>query len=393
MPNSSRNPNQVLIDAEQKGYSRILFQQGKPVCDFELTLLGDLANPQRMAAQYIGSGVPAGNDGFAISDLNVAGSDFAIKAGRCLVNGKEVVLATNTTYKNQPHQEQIRNFSVGKSNVYLRVFPREVTDAEDASLANQNDVGTVTALREKTDWEVVVSAATINQPGHFLLATIDTSANVVTKVTDRRRKELTMSSLRDQFDAFAGVSTGLAERLNASLTAEGALKAGVVGNTQLAKDSVTSDKIADANVTVGKLAANAVQEATLSVNSVSKRTIQNRVVAMSKLDLSSVVRSKVSVPVAKAVGLLGQQVIVPGELPVVLQEGDEHAFFLISVRVLEPRVKGGNGVNWMHRSVGIATPTLADPNATIHQHQVVLQNLSTETAVTVEVTGFRIADA
>jgi len=63
MHSFSIDPSQVLKDATKKGYSRVRFQQGKPLLDRELNLLGDLSNPQRIAEPYIGSGVPAGSDG------------------------------------------------------------------------------------------------------------------------------------------------------------------------------------------------------------------------------------------------------------------------------------------------------------------------------------------
>jgi hypothetical protein len=59
MHSFSKDPKQVLLDANTKGYSRVRFQQGKPLLDRELNLLGDLAHPARIAEPYIGSGVPA----------------------------------------------------------------------------------------------------------------------------------------------------------------------------------------------------------------------------------------------------------------------------------------------------------------------------------------------
>src|SRR5437588_927980 len=140
MNSFSKDPKQVFQEATKKGYSRVRFQQGKPLLDRELNLLGDLAHPGRLAEPYIGSGVPAGSDGFAIT--NLVPNDFTIGAGRCLVNGNEVV-TTNTTYQKQPNQGNVVNFPAATFGVYLHIFPTEFTDAEDPDLKNAGDVGFV----------------------------------------------------------------------------------------------------------------------------------------------------------------------------------------------------------------------------------------------------------
>lgn len=369
----SKEPNQFFQDATQKGYSRVLFQEGKPVLDRELTLLGDLSNPRRIAEQYLGSGVPAGSDGFAVSNLNVAGSNFTIGAGRCLVSGNEIILAANITYKTQPHLDNVVAFPAGVLNVYLRVFPTAITEAQDPDLKNGGDVGFVTALREKADWEVLISVPAINQPNHFLLATIDTAGN---KITDRRRTELTVSALRDELNAAHGTAAKLSGRLDLSLAADGTIKPNTVTNLQLADNAVTATK----------LAANVVNEVALANNSVSKRTIQNGAVSMPKLGLTLVFDAQVSVPASPAPGQ-------PGEAAVVLQAADEHAFFLISVLQVAPRPPIpqpiGFLLNWLRRVAAIKGPGLGAPFA--HQHQVLFQN-STGSQITVACRAFRIAD-
>jgi len=37
----------------------VRFQQGRPALDRELNLAADLASPQRLAARYLGNGLPA----------------------------------------------------------------------------------------------------------------------------------------------------------------------------------------------------------------------------------------------------------------------------------------------------------------------------------------------
>lgn len=156
MGNYSRNPQAALADAMQKGYTRVRFQQGKPILDRELNLASDLAAPTRILRHYLGSGVPEGSDGFLLENFDPVTHDFTIKAGRCLVNGLEVMLGSDTTYRNQPHKGNVGTFP-DVSLIYLRAFTVEVNETQDADLRNAGDVGFETALRERVDWEVYVS--------------------------------------------------------------------------------------------------------------------------------------------------------------------------------------------------------------------------------------------
>lgn len=239
MGNFSKDPSTVLQDALEKGYTRVRFQQGKPLIDRELNLLGDLVSPQRLAAHHLGNGVPADSNGFRISSLNPSTDDFEIEAGRCLVNGYEVVLAANTSYQTQPNLDNVTSLPSGTSFVYLHIFRREVTGAEDSSLLNADDVGFETAVREKVDWEVLVSSTAINDLDHFLLAEIDTRS---VTVQDRRRTNLTLAVLADEINLARGSASELSNRLNASLADDGTLKANVV----------ESDTIAEADGTTGQ---------------------------------------------------------------------------------------------------------------------------------------------
>ncbi len=171
MGNYSRNPQTAHADAVQKGYTRVRFQQGKPILDRELNLAADLAAPNRLLARYLGNGVPEGSDAFNIGTVLVAADDFTIQGGRCLVNGYEVTLASDTSYKNQPHKEHVIPLPKNVLNyVYLRVFPVEVNEAQDGDLRNAADIGFETALRERVDWEVLLAANEVTANDHFLLA-------------------------------------------------------------------------------------------------------------------------------------------------------------------------------------------------------------------------------
>jgi len=383
MHSFSKDPKQVFLDATTKGYGRVRFQQGKPLLDRELNLLGDLAHPARIAEPYIGSGVPAGSDGFAINNLNVAGGDFTIGAGRCLVNGNEVVLGANTTYKTQPNKGKVTVFPATPFGVYLHIFPTEFTDVEDADLKNAGDVGFVTALREKTDWEVLTSVAVPSEANHYQLATIDPVAKTI---ADNRRKELTVASLRDEISAARGTAAKLSDRLDASLAPDGGIKANTITNAQLANDSITTNKLIDGSVIGQKVAVRGINEVNLANSGVSKRTIQDGAVSLVKLGLTLVANDvQLAVPAATA--------NVPGEATVTLQTVDEHAFYLISVRQISPRPQSPNplglAVNWVHRILTVKGPGLGSPYS--HQHQVVVQN-PTGTPITVACKAFRIAD-
>ncbi len=353
----SRDPAVVLQDAIQKGYARVRFQQGKPVLDRELNLLGDQSSPTLLADQYLGNGVPSGNGGFRIGNLNVASNDFTIEAGRCLVAGHEVALAANTTYRTQPNNANVAALPAGASNVYVRAVLRPVTQAEDAALGNTGpgDVGQVTAVRDKADWEVLVSAAPINARDHFLLAVVNTAANTV---TDRRRADLTLAAVRDEVSGARGTTASVGARVGVSLADDGALRANVVTGPQLANAAVVRRTIADGAVSVAKLSPAAI------------------------LDV------QVTVPPAPGAGQVA-------ELAVDVESADEHAFHLVSVRYVGPRPAGlpppvafVNFFNWTRRTALVKAPGTTQIT---HRHQILLQNPN-NFAITVACKAYRIAE-
>jgi hypothetical protein len=352
----SRDPSAVLQDALAKGYSRVRFQQGKPVLDRELNLLGDLASPTRLADQYLGNGVPAGSNGFRVSGLNVATSDFVIEPGRCLVGGHEVTLAANTTYRTQPNTGNVAAFPAGSSNVYLRSFTRPMTQAEDPTLGNTGpgDVGQETAVREKADWEVLVSAAAINARDHFLLAVINTAANTV---ADRRRLDLTVAGVRDEVSLARGSAASLGARVGVVLADNGALR------------------------------ANAVAEPALANGAVSRRTIADGAVSVLKMSPVPLIDLQVAVPAAPAGGV--------AELAVDVETADEHAFHLTSVRYVAPRPAGlPPAANFLSFFTWTRRTALVKPTGVTqltHRHQIVLQNAN-NFAITVACKAYRIAE-
>jgi len=446
MGDFSRDPDTTLQDAIAKNYSRVRFQQGKPLLDRELNLLADLASPQRFAQNNFGNGVRSEGDDFLITGLSVPNNDFTITGGSCLVNGYEIVLAGNTTYKNQPRNEHVANLPGGVSNVYLRVFRSEVTGAQDALLLNAGDVGSETAVRERVEWEVLVSTVVIATSDHFLLAVINTLGPTV---DDRRRRGLNVSAMRDELATARGSTAQLGTRLDVSLAANGSLRPNIVGNVQVADNAITANKIvdgsvgtaevadgavttpkiadnavttqkipdnavgtakipdnainaakiannavttakiADANVTTPKLALANFTEPILANNSVSNRTILNGSVSIAKLNAPQVVNLQVSVPAAPAPGQRGETVVT-------LQELDDHAFFMVSVHfdgprpVLPPLVASLRSFDWFYR-VALNKFAGIGSQPYRHFHQVVIQNPNTA-EISVTVRAFRISE-
>jgi hypothetical protein len=318
MANYSKAPSVVLQAALNSGYSRVRFQQGKPILDRELNLAADLVSPERLVQQYIGDGVPAGSTGFQISNLNVATGDFSILPGTCRVAGLEIVLAGQTTYRTQPNVSNVGPLPAGASNVYLRVFTGEVTSAQDADLANAPDVGVETAVRQKNDWEVLVSAAPINDAVHFLLAVINLTTNTV---VDGRRTGLTLAAVKDEVAAARGSAADLSGRLNKSLAADGSMLPGIV--------------------------------------------------SIQKMVSTLVSNTQVSIAAAPAAGQVSEQIVT-------LLNTDNQAFLLVSAHFDAPRAVGPTVVavtqtfEWRHR-VALVKP----PGSNIfsqHLHQVVIQN-------------------
>jgi hypothetical protein len=293
MGNYSKNPKAALKEALEKGYDRVRFQQGKPILDRELNLLGDLSSTQRLAP-YIGNGVPTGGKKGGLMALEPSDPkyvDFELMPGRAIVGGLEVVISDVTSYVKQPHQENVKNswpsagFKGAPGYVYLRVFLTEVDDTDDTDLQNQDDIGFETTLREKVDWELLLSATLINSPDHLLLADyVVISGGIAENWRDRRVMGLTLETLRTDFEEFRGdVMTK-----TAMLNPKGDLAPDSVGTTNIQDNAVVSTKLQDGAVTKNKLAPLAVTNASLADNSVGTTKLQDNSVNNNKLAANSV---------------------------------------------------------------------------------------------------------
>jgi hypothetical protein len=282
--NYSRDPQTVLTEALSDGYTSVRFQQGKPILDRELNLLADLSAPHRLAQRYIGNGVPDGSDGFRIVKVDPASDNFLIQAGRILVNGYEVELAADTTYQDQPHKEHVAPLpmtGITGAWIYLRVFNVEVNETQDPDLQNSGDIGFETALRERVEWEVLVSTTQINQPDHCPLANL-----VYTK--SGQQLQLNWTDLRVQGLTLAKVCVDTANAGEAASIANARLDL-LMGNTNtLLKDKVGNTQIQDLAVTTPKLADSAVSKEKLQDNAVVNAKINSGAVDGDKLAADSV---------------------------------------------------------------------------------------------------------
>src|SRR5262245_43048405 len=109
-------------------YCNVRLQQGVPLVDADVNELDDIRKfeVRALLKWFVGNGIPDGNDGFRIAAAAVpAPDDFQILAGaqltgappgspgpalnafvlqsfgRCIVDGLDVIIGSNTTYKAQ----------------------------------------------------------------------------------------------------------------------------------------------------------------------------------------------------------------------------------------------------------------------------------------------------
>ncbi|HXQ45607.1 MAG TPA: IPT/TIG domain-containing protein [Caulobacteraceae bacterium] len=166
--NFSQAPGVALTAAQTKGYVGVHIEQGVPVLDRDLNLLGDLitATVQQVVQRHIGDGT-AGKGDLAITS-NGNTNDFAIAAGSYLVGGAEVTLAASTTYLTQAVPASVGALPALTTpvatqpnprldTVYVDLWVDEIDDSIDPTLGNPSDVGLRTSTRSKS--QVVVRVA------------------------------------------------------------------------------------------------------------------------------------------------------------------------------------------------------------------------------------------
>ena len=180
-----------------KHYVGVRLQQGVPIVDADWNEQEDVRKYELQAflKWFVGNGVPAGNEGFLITSTadpddnsDSAGSnDFIIKggdgtpegAGRCLVEGWEVVnendlLYTQQSLHNNPALAEkwgvaplapLIDSTTGSrlDTVYLDIWEREVDANEDSALLN-SAIGIETCVRLKREWVVRIAEGSNTPP-------------------------------------------------------------------------------------------------------------------------------------------------------------------------------------------------------------------------------------
>jgi len=169
--NFSKPPSQMLADALAKQYVSVHIEQGVPLLDRDVNLLGDLLSAllQRIVRRHIGDGVAGAPDAtdFAIQP-NGNPQDFAIRRGTYLAGGMVVTLAADSSYASQPAPPgaaPLPNLSARQAGdpdprtdtVYLDVWTDEIDDTTDLGLGNADDVGSLTSTRAKAQFLVRVA--------------------------------------------------------------------------------------------------------------------------------------------------------------------------------------------------------------------------------------------
>src|ERR1035437_5989754 len=221
MSDYSTSPQDVLLANQQKGYVGIHIEQGVPLLDRDLNLLHDLisATIRSLIANYVGNGVAAGTDGFAVQPLVPPANtqNFLIaaasgKPGSILAGGIEVSIAADTNYASQAGALALTTPSPAQPNprvdtVYLDVFFIEVDSTVDPDLGNGLDVGMETSVRVKPAWIVSVAegvpvpaapAGLVYYPLAQLKRPLNVSTSDATMITDLRQRRLTVSNLEQR---------------------------------------------------------------------------------------------------------------------------------------------------------------------------------------------------
>ena len=219
MAKFSKNPLQQLTDNYYKGYVGLHLEQGVPVLDRDLNLLGDLVaeSARHTVKALIGDGTPLGhnNAGKITQTGGVGSNDFQIAGGTFLVYGVQVTIpACLYSAVARTGENLVAPAGAQLVKVYLEVWLDEIDSSLDPGLHNPDDYEIETAVRLKPNWAVraVQGAANLpgvppNQPfaGHYLFPLADINRNGANitdaMITDTRVTELHMPSQMAQVAA------------------------------------------------------------------------------------------------------------------------------------------------------------------------------------------------
>lgn len=217
--------------AKVRHYVSVRLKQGVPLVDADINELQDLRRYEvrNFVRWFVGNGVPPDNDGFRIqpspdaNDVVIAGGDGTPeRAGRCLVDGMEVLNEDDVAFSEQEFADPSAAADAGVDPVtmpetpasgtrtdlyYLDVWEREVTSA-DAGHEDIVDtrIAVESARRIRREWAVrVVDEATgvpsdDNPAGHryYPLASVLRVAGQDgidgNAIRDLRRRDVTVQS-------------------------------------------------------------------------------------------------------------------------------------------------------------------------------------------------------
>ncbi|HJQ24888.1 MAG TPA: DUF6519 domain-containing protein [Blastocatellia bacterium] len=215
-------------------YVGVRLQQGVPIVDADWNEMEDVRKFELRAylKWFVGNGIPEGNDGFRISASGAA-NDFTINAGiggaadglnnigRCLVEGLDVMIDGNFTYRSQalhvskgvpatqlagdwgvPVIDEVPNVN-GVVTIFLDVWERLIAPTDEPSLVLPG-LSTESCARMKREYVVrtrqgTALPATGNADfreghGYYALATINRHLGVPainqSDLTDRREQRL-----------------------------------------------------------------------------------------------------------------------------------------------------------------------------------------------------------
>ena len=301
-----------------KHYVGVRLQQGVPIVDADWNEQEDIRKYELQAflKWYVGDGVPLNNDGFHIlpttgnNNFTIQGGDGTPEgAGRCLVDGWDVVNESDLGYTDQPlfgdaalaaawgvdPLPALRNPRANRTDtVYLDVWEREVDADEDFGHLVNPAIGIETCVRLKREWVVRVAEGATTPPtpptGHAFyplasLARVGGDPTIPSAyITDLRRTGVALTDLAAEIVDARGIKGNLGNRLDESLTKGGQLRHRVVGRDQFTTavgnsfDDLTSHLLNTSNphsvtaAQVGALAASAYDFADKTVATVTFST-------------------------------------------------------------------------------------------------------------------------
>jgi hypothetical protein len=285
MGNYSQQPEEALKEAQSKNYDKVRFQQGKPILDRELNLLGDLCGPSSLRS-YLGNGVPGGSNGFEVAGVDFVNQNFTLADGEMVVDG-HVIFTNGSSYKSQPFSVKPPGWpsTTNVLFVVLTIETKEITDADDPDLQNSSDIGFETTLREQVKWQVQVVTKFLISENTVLLAELDTKAKTV---TDRRVTNMTLSTMRVDLNNVIKTNTTSLAQVNQALAPDGSLKDNIVSTSKIQDGAVTTPKLQDNSVSTLKLQDNSVSLTKLQDNSVSMTKLQDNSISNAKLQDNAV---------------------------------------------------------------------------------------------------------